>query len=315
MADKIYEAGTPIASGVYPKGDFFLVNAEDVQVGEKKSLAEYIAEGGGSGGGDVVVDGNCAYRYIETDLGRENTIVSLRAQLRDAGVSPNDRCLVHCVSYSFPDIVIKVSDTFANHLITVSEFYEPSNPINYAGTISAVTLIGTLIDTMQSRLATTAQTIEGAINEVNSRARSALTAIQELENKPVGGGGEIVTTTGTSMYYEATVASITELKAGVSFTMIAHLSNSPYPNLNVNGWGSVSLARRQNSADYSTRTLLAGELKKDYPYKVMYTGSVWVIDATEGLPYYSHSDDGKFLRIVNGQPAWVLITNAEEASF
>jgi hypothetical protein len=46
MADKIYEAGTPIASGVYPKGDFFLVNAEDVQVGENKSLAEYIAEGG-----------------------------------------------------------------------------------------------------------------------------------------------------------------------------------------------------------------------------------------------------------------------------
>lgn len=47
MTDKIYEAGTPIASGIYPKGDFFLVNAEDVQVGEKKSLAEYIAEGGG----------------------------------------------------------------------------------------------------------------------------------------------------------------------------------------------------------------------------------------------------------------------------
>lgn len=34
-----------------------------------------------------------------------------------------------------------------------------------------------------------------------------------------------------------------------------------------------------------------------------------------GLPSYSTSDNDKFLRIVNGQPAWVLIPNAEGASF
>ena len=108
MSDKIYqtEGASEVGASMKPMSPgYFLINAEDVHIGENKSLAEYIGEGGGGsgGGGVTVVEGNCAYRYIETDLGRENTIVSLRTQLRDAGVSPNDRCLVHCVSYSFPD--------------------------------------------------------------------------------------------------------------------------------------------------------------------------------------------------------------------
>lgn len=34
-----------------------------------------------------------------------------------------------------------------------------------------------------------------------------------------------------------------------------------------------------------------------------------------GLPDYTEADNGKFLQIVDGSPAWVAITNAEEASF
>ena len=315
MADKIYEAGTPIASGIYPKGDFFLVNAEDVQVGEKKSLAEYIAEGGGDSGGDdvTVVEGDCAYRYLETSLMRSNTLSNLLKELRDAGITAKERCLIHCLNFDFPDIIVKISDTFANGLITVSEFYEPKNPINYETTVNVTTLIGTLVDAMQSRLATTAQTIEGAINEVNNRAGNALTAIEELKKNR---GDEVVTTTGDSLCYKATVKSITELKAGVSFTMIAHLLNAHRPKLNVNGWGDVELARRTNSSEYVDASLLQGEIKAGYPYKVTYTSrNVWVIDAIEGLPHYSHEDDGKFLQMVNGMPTWVLIPNAEETQF
>ena len=34
-----------------------------------------------------------------------------------------------------------------------------------------------------------------------------------------------------------------------------------------------------------------------------------------GLPDYTEADNGKFLRIVEGQPSWVTIPNAEEAEF
>lgn len=34
-----------------------------------------------------------------------------------------------------------------------------------------------------------------------------------------------------------------------------------------------------------------------------------------GLPPYTDADNGKFLRIVDGEPTWVLIPNAEETRF
>ena len=50
MSDKTYEKGTAVGSSLYAKSNFFLVDAEDVRVDEDKSLAEYIAEGGGGSG-------------------------------------------------------------------------------------------------------------------------------------------------------------------------------------------------------------------------------------------------------------------------
>lgn len=34
-----------------------------------------------------------------------------------------------------------------------------------------------------------------------------------------------------------------------------------------------------------------------------------------GLPDYTDADNGKFLRLVDGEPTWVLIPNAEETRF
>lgn len=33
------------------------------------------------------------------------------------------------------------------------------------------------------------------------------------------------------------------------------------------------------------------------------------------IPAYTSADEGKFLRVVNGAPAWISIQNAEGASF
>lgn len=38
-------------------------------------------------------------------------------------------------------------------------------------------------------------------------------------------------------------------------------------------------------------------------------------DDSGGLPPYTEADNGKFLQVVNGSPAWVAIPNAEEESF
>lgn len=39
------------------------------------------------------------------------------------------------------------------------------------------------------------------------------------------------------------------------------------------------------------------------------------LSSMSSLPTYTSSDEGKFLRIVNGAPQWVSVPNAEEASF
>ena len=68
MADKIYqtEGAIKMAASVTPKSaGYFLMKADDIQVGEKKSLAEYIAEGGGGnsggGNGEGEYDGDTGY--------------------------------------------------------------------------------------------------------------------------------------------------------------------------------------------------------------------------------------------------------------
>ena len=34
-----------------------------------------------------------------------------------------------------------------------------------------------------------------------------------------------------------------------------------------------------------------------------------------GLPEYSEENNGQFLRVVNGEPTWETVPNAEEATF
>lgn len=49
--DKTFEGGLPIGAGFYPRSKgYFLLRSEDVQVDGSKSLADYIDEGGSSGG-------------------------------------------------------------------------------------------------------------------------------------------------------------------------------------------------------------------------------------------------------------------------
>lgn len=96
-------------------------------------------------------------------------------------------------------------------------------------------------------------------------------------NASGGGGTEIVTTTGSSTAYVATVPSITELKAGVEFTMIPHtVSTSASPTLNVNGLGAKGI-RRQSVLSSSVYTgYYTNWLAASKPYRVRYNGTYWI---------------------------------------
>lgn len=67
MADKEYkpEGGLQMGASLTPMiDDIYLIDSEDVHIGEGKSLAEYIEEGGGGSGGSGLPD------YTSDDEGK-----------------------------------------------------------------------------------------------------------------------------------------------------------------------------------------------------------------------------------------------------
>lgn len=144
---------------------------------------------------------------------------------------------------------------------------------------------------------------------------------------------EAVTTAGTGAAYTATVDGITALEAGISFTMIPHTaSTSKTATLNVNGLGAKML-RRPLSTNNTTTVANTTEswMYANKPVEVMYNGTYWIVTSMPrpngpdiygtvpvsagGVPSATTADNGKFLRVVDGDPAWVTVSNAEEASF
>lgn len=88
-----------------------------------------------------------------------------------------------------------------------------------------------------------------------------------------------VTTEGDGAAYTATVTGITELTAGINFTMIPHTtSTSKTATLNVNGLGAKQL-RRPVSANNSTTVGNSTEswLYANKPVELMYNGTYWVV--------------------------------------
>lgn len=91
-----------------------------------------------------------------------------------------------------------------------------------------------------------------------------------------------VTTTGAGEAYSAVVAGISELKVGVGFTMIPHVtSTSISPTLNVNDLGEKQIRKRLSSNSAST---VEGDaeswLAEGKPVRVLYDGDFWIVDMT-----------------------------------
>ena len=141
-----------------------------------------------------------------------------------------------------------------------------------------------------------------------------------------------VTTSGTGAAYTATVPGVTSLVAGATFTMVPHVvSAAVSPTLNVNNLGAKAIRQRLSNSTQSTVTgAEANWLAAGKPVDIMYDGQFWVVDFVRpnlasaygvlpvengGVPSCTASDNGKFLRVVNGVATWSTIANAENVSF
>lgn len=313
--------------------------------------------------GEGTTDGG-ALRYHETSFGVIDQIEELVNELRAAGITANDRCLLHCAEYShpFPDAIVMIDDIFEDGtLVTIKEWIELQNPICYSGTLSATDAINSIISARDALLTTENKTIADAINEVNEKTVDKIASISsrpnyiidadstgiyaesdftiygdsliELSNGslnqriPLAAGDNvtfsidsendvvkisavgyenIVETTGTSSAYEATVEGITELKAGISLTIIPHTTNTDSPTLNVNYLG----AKKIIFYDLKRKLIVSlggSNFEVNKPYRVMYNGSQWVlIDYPIGeLPYRSENSEGQVLTVgADGEIVW-----------
>ena len=141
-----------------------------------------------------------------------------------------------------------------------------------------------------------------------------------------------VTTSGTGAAYTAAVPGVTSLVAGATFTMVPHVVSADVsPTLNVNNLGAKPIRQRLSNSTLSTAPgATANWLAAGKPVEMMYDGQFWVVDFVRpnmlsaygvlpvvngGVPSCTTSDNGKFLRVVNGVAAWSAIASAENASF
>ena len=112
--------------------------------------------------------------------------------------------------------------------------------------------------------------INEMVNDFNADIASLIGRVNNLEEKAI-------TTTGTGAAYEANVPSITELKAGVTLTIIPHTdSTSVTPTLNVNGLGAKKIYRRSLGSTSAHTGYYSKWLFQSQPYRFIYSGSYWI---------------------------------------
>lgn len=162
----------------------------------------------------------------------------------------------------------------------------------------------------------------GDTTALETESKEIVGAINELNDKIGEGSFEIVTTTGTGDAYEATVAGITELKAGVSFVMIPHVTSiSVTPTLNVNGLGAKYINRYATDGQTITWPSKYNFFRTNKPYRIIYEGTRWILEdytrpnaedisgivpvANGGVPSTNVDNAGKVLTTnASGTPEW-----------
>ena len=121
------------------------------------------------------------------------------------------------------------------------------------------------------------------------------------------GGLPIVTTSGTSSAYTATIDGVTELTNGMTIIMIPHAANASNPTLNVNGLGDVRVVRfGSNNTSLSYAHLPANWLNKNLPVMLTYGYGVWILHVTIPMG----TDIGGSVPVANGGTGRGVLTKS-----
>lgn len=140
---------------------------------------------------------------------------------------------------------------------------------------TATTTVDGLMSSLDKAALDNLDSLVGGV-PVSDQISSAVSSKADIAN-----GQYIVTASSEDgVAYTATVPSITELTAGISFIMITGVvSTSTIPTLNVNGLGAKNIRRRLSSlatnvqAGYTTNWLAA-----NCPFRVTYDGTQWIVE-------------------------------------
>jgi hypothetical protein len=132
------------------------------------------------------------------------------------------------------------------------------------------------------------------------------------------GKGTFVATSG---YEDPTYCGVAYSEDGKNWTMASMPNTAVWSTVTCDGEKFVALAKGSDVVAISPDGIT---WRTDYAESVLVQSgedvTTQVADALakqlgSGLPAHSSADNGKFLRIVNGAPAWATVQNAEEVSF
>lgn len=169
--------------------------------------------------------------------------------------------------------------------------------------------------------------------DIRNKVKAVSDAVTKIESDINGKLDDmIVTTGGTGAAYTATVAGITELKAGVSFVMIPHVTNTiNAPTLSVNNQPAIVMYRCLSTVANSYTSVTSTTFIVGKPYRVMYDGKFWILSdytrtvasdisgrilvANGGVPVTNAANAGKVLTTNDdGTPEWQTPTGGGDTS-
>lgn len=267
-----------------------------------------------------------AMKYHTTSLNKNSTLKELIDELRDNNILATDRVFLHWEggnsALAFSDAFVKISDAYAGGGLVSIEWLDLNNPVAEAGTYSTSSTIGTIIQSISNKLFTDRKDVVGAINEVygdvielardieltgyqlqfdNSlltNDKSIVGAINELKDSGVSGISSIDTYMGKASNISPNLYGITYKDSFEIFTSKGTYTGTSYNRLPIVAGDNITF-----TVDDANKVI-----------RVNSTGG----SASGGgdcLPSYSAADEGKFLKIVNGAPAWEAIEDGDEVEY
>ena len=266
-------------------------------------------------------------RLHTTSLNKNSTMAELITELRANHILATDRVLLHWEggnsALAFKDAFVKIGDAYAGGGLVQIEWLDLNNPIPINGVYSTNATIGVVLQEIEIKLHTNNKEIAGAINEVYGDVIELARDI-ELTGYQLQFDNSLLTND------KSIVGAINEVREDSlsSIVNIDTYSGKPTdlfvsPSFGITYRDRYEIYTNKGShsgTSFNRLPLVAGDnitFEEDWTNKVVRVNSTGGggSPGRECLPSYSAADEGKFLKIVNGAPAWEAIEDGDEVEY